>query len=70
MPLTVGSVLSIMVIFLIRKRETAHGELIEKLSEINDLFEEISLDENIGITVLQSRRIATSTILFCISSAM
>ncbi len=58
MPLTVGSVLSIMVIFLIRKRETAHGELIEKLSEINDLFEEISLDENIGITVLQSRRIA------------
>ncbi len=58
LPLTAGSVLSLMVIFLIRKREAAQGEMMAKLSEINDLFEEISLDENIGITVLQSGRIA------------
>ncbi len=56
-PLTVASVISIMAIFLIRNREAAHLELLEKLSEINALFEEISLDENVGITVIQQEKI-------------
>lgn len=57
-PLTVASVISILAIFFIRKREAAHQDLLDRLSEINDLFEEISLDENIGITVVQGSRIA------------
>lgn len=56
-PLTVASILSIMAIFLIRRRETAHLELVNRLREVSDLFEEISLDENIGITVLNGGKI-------------
>ena len=57
-PLTAGSVLSIMVIFLIRRREAVYGEVMGNLREMGDLFEEISLDENIGIVVLRKTRIA------------
>jgi len=56
-PLTAGSILSILVIFLIRKREAVYGEVMANLREMGDLFEEISLDENIGIVVLRKTRI-------------
>lgn len=57
-PLTAGSVLAVLAIFLIRRRETAHQDALNRLQEVSDLFEEISLDENIGITVLDGTEIA------------
>jgi PAS domain S-box-containing protein len=56
-PICIASVLSILAIFFIRNKESAHQLLIERLTEVNNLFEEISLDENIGILVLQGTRI-------------
>ena len=56
-PLTAGSILSILSIFFIRSREKSHQYTLERLREISDLFEEISLDENIGITVLDGTEI-------------
>ena len=57
-PLTAASILSILAIFLIRSREAVHQDTLNRLKEISDLFEEISLDENIGITVLAGTEIA------------
>ncbi len=56
-PLCVASVVSILAVFFIRTREQAHQTLLNSLTEINDLYEEISLDENIGIVILQSNQI-------------
>lgn len=56
-PICIASVLSILAIFLIRTREESHQKLIERLTEANNLFEEISGDQNIGIVVLQRGRI-------------
>ena len=56
-PLTAGSILSILAIFLIRNREALHQETLSRLQEVSDLFEEISLDRNIGITVLDGTEI-------------
>ncbi len=56
-PLCIASVLSILAIFLIRTREESHQQLIERLTEANNLFEEISRDQNIGIIVLQRSKI-------------
>jgi len=58
LPLCVASILSILAIFFIRKRENAHQLVIDRLTEANNLFEEISLDENIGIIVLQGTSVA------------
>ncbi|MCD4706785.1 MAG: response regulator [Candidatus Sabulitectum sp.] len=55
--LTIASVITILAIFFIRSRELAHQALLKNLTEINDLFEEISLDDNIGIIVLQESHI-------------
>ena len=56
-PLCVASVISILAIFFIRTREQAHQTLLNRLTEISDLYEEISLDENIGIVILQGHQI-------------
>lgn len=56
-PLSVASILTISAIFFIRKREADHLTVLQTLEEMSDLFEEISLDENIGITVLNNTRI-------------
>lgn len=56
-PLTAVSVITILAIFFIRSRELAHQALLNNLTEINNLFEEISLDDNIGIIVLQGSKI-------------
>jgi PAS domain S-box-containing protein len=58
LPLCVASILSILAIFFIRNRERAHQLVIDRLTEANNLFEEISLDENIGIIVLQGTKVA------------
>jgi len=58
LPLCVASILSILAIFFIRRKESAHQMLLERLTEVNNLFEEISLDENIGILVLQGTEVA------------
>ncbi len=57
-PLCFASILSILAIFFIRKKESAHQILLERLTEVNNLFEEISLDESIGILVLQGTEVA------------
>ncbi len=56
-PLCLTSVISILAIFLIRSRENTHQELLSTLTEIKNLHEELSLDENIGILILQKNRI-------------
>jgi signal transduction histidine kinase len=56
-PLTVTSVISILAIFFIRKREVTHQSLLNSLREVNDLFDEIALDENLGIFVVQKEKI-------------
>lgn len=57
LPLTIASVITILAIFFIRGRELANQALLKNLTEINDLFEEISLDDNIGIIVLHKNHI-------------
>ncbi len=56
-PLCIASIISIIAIFFIRGREQTHQALLNRLTEINNLYEEISLDENIGIIILQGTRI-------------
>lgn len=56
-PLTVSSLLTIFIIFIIRNRDSIHAEALSRLREANDLFEEIALDENIGITVLHGEKL-------------
>ncbi|MCK5840622.1 MAG: response regulator [Candidatus Sabulitectum sp.] len=56
-PLCLTSVVSILAIFLIRSREKTHQELLSTLTEVKNLYEELSLDENIGILILQDDRI-------------
>ncbi len=52
-PMILTSVTSMLAIFFIREREHTHQKLLDNLTEINDLYEELSLDENIGIVILQ-----------------
>ncbi len=57
LPLCFASVISILTIFYIRARDHAHESRLEKLNEINSLYEEISIDENIGILILHKTKI-------------
>jgi len=56
-PLCLTSVVSILAIFFIRSRERTHQELLSTLTEAKNLYEELSLDNNIGILILQKDRI-------------
>ncbi|MEA3267467.1 MAG: LytS/YhcK type 5TM receptor domain-containing protein, partial [Candidatus Fermentibacteria bacterium] len=56
-PLCLTSVVSFLAIFLIRSRENTNRELLITLTEVKNLYEELSLDENIGILILQKNQI-------------
>ena len=56
-PMIVASGISMLLIFFLRGREYAHQEVVDNLTEISNLYEELSLDENIGIVILQKSSI-------------
>jgi len=51
------SIITFWLIFYIRKRESQHQELLLQLNEVNNLFNELAIDSNIGILILKNREI-------------
>lgn len=57
LPLFIVSVLTFLAIFFVRKRVQAHRDLLIELGEVNNLFNELAIDSNIGILILKEGKI-------------